>query len=202
MQNIKDNQIDLKELWFTIQKRKYLISIITVGATLLALFYAFLIAKPIYSGNVMIEIGQVVNENYYNKKNAVFESKDLDNIHNLKILVTKIANVSASIPKKTKLLIISTSHTDKDMIKKKLEKAVSYTLERNKEITKLYSEKNTKIKMTKIIGKINVGEKPIKPKKKFIIIVTFITGLIISIFLAFFLEFIQGFRKIVPKADK
>lgn len=197
MQTIKDNQIDLKELWLTIQKRKKLISIITVGATLLAIFYTFLIAKPIYSGNVMIEIGQVVNE-----KNTVLENQDLDNIHNLKILVSKIANVSASIPKKTKLLVISTSHTDKDMIKKKLKKAVSYILDRNREITKLYSEKNTKIKMTKIIGEITVGEGPIKPKKKLIIIVAFVMGLMISIFLAFFLEFIRAVKQPSLREDQ
>ncbi|HIQ47942.1 MAG TPA: hypothetical protein EYH57_10050, partial [Sulfurovum sp.] len=60
---------------------------------------------------------------------------------------------------------------------------------------KLYTGKNAKIKMTQVVGEITVGETPIKPKKKLIIIVAFITGLMLSVFLAFFLEFIAGMRR-------
>jgi len=45
-------------------------------------------------------------------------------------------------------------------------------------------------KNTQIIGKIITNDYPIKPKKKLIVIVAFVTGLILSIFLVFFLEFI------------
>ncbi len=47
-----------------------------------------------------------------------------------------------------------------------------------------------KIKNSEIIGKIEKSDDPIKPKKKLIVIVAFITGLMLSVFLAFFLEFI------------
>jgi len=52
-----------------------------------------------------------------------------------------------------------------------------------------------KIQKTKLIGKPIILDKPIKPKKKLIIIVAFITGLMLSVFLAFFLEFLQGIRE-------
>ncbi len=52
-----------------------------------------------------------------------------------------------------------------------------------------------KIKNVEIIGKIEKSEKPIKPKKKLIVIVAFITGLMLSVFLAFFLEFLGGMKK-------
>lgn len=52
-----------------------------------------------------------------------------------------------------------------------------------------------KIKKTSIIGKITMNDHPIKPKKKLTIIVAFITGLMLSIFLAFFLEFLSGIKK-------
>ncbi len=48
------------------------------------------------------------------------------------------------------------------------------------------------IKQTDVIGKIIVNDYPVKPKKKLIVIVAFITGLILSIFLVFFLEFIRN----------
>ncbi|GIT98463.1 Wzz/FepE/Etk N-terminal domain-containing protein [Sulfurovum sp. TSL1] len=51
-------------------------------------------------------------------------------------------------------------------------------------------------KNTKIVGSIITQDKPVKPKKALIIIVAFITGLMLSTFLAFFLEFInQGPKK-------
>jgi len=49
-----------------------------------------------------------------------------------------------------------------------------------------------KMKPTHIVGEIETLEKPVKPKKKLIVIVAFITGLMLSVFLAFFLEFIGG----------
>ena len=51
------------------------------------------------------------------------------------------------------------------------------------------------IERTKLIGKIYTKDKPVKPKKALIIIVAFITGVILSIFLAFFLEFLKGMKE-------
>jgi len=51
------------------------------------------------------------------------------------------------------------------------------------------------IKPTHIVGEIETLENPIKPKKKLIVIVAFISGLMLSVFLAFFLEFIGNIRK-------
>ena len=52
-----------------------------------------------------------------------------------------------------------------------------------------------KLQSTTIIGNVDVREKPIKPKKILILVVAFITGLLLSIFLAFFLEFLEGFKE-------
>ena len=51
------------------------------------------------------------------------------------------------------------------------------------------------IKNTQIVGKIITNNYPIKPKKKLIVTVAFVTGLILSIFLVFFLEFIRNDEK-------
>lgn len=52
-----------------------------------------------------------------------------------------------------------------------------------------------KIRPTQIVGDVVILEKPIKPKKGLIIVVSFITALMLSIFFIFFLEFIQAERK-------
>ncbi len=51
------------------------------------------------------------------------------------------------------------------------------------------------MKATHIVGEIATMDKPIKPKKALIVIVAFITGLMLSVFLAFFLEFLRGMKK-------
>jgi len=46
-----------------------------------------------------------------------------------------------------------------------------------------------------LVGKYVVSDNPSKPKKKLILIISFITGFLLSIFLVFFLEFIRGFKE-------
>jgi len=48
---------------------------------------------------------------------------------------------------------------------------------------------------THIIGKIQQSPYPIKPKKKLIVIVAFITSFILSIFLVFLIEFFRNFKE-------
>lgn len=46
-----------------------------------------------------------------------------------------------------------------------------------------------------LVGEYVVKDYPVKPKKKLIVIVAFVTGFILSIFLVFFMEFIKGFKE-------
>ncbi len=74
--------------------------------------------------------------------------------------------------------------------------------ELNNITNKIYSLKNKKndielsisplkIHKTAIVGEIETLDKAVKPKKALIFIVAFITGLMLSVFLAFFLEFLK-----------
>ena len=47
-------------------------------------------------------------------------------------------------------------------------------------------------KNTEIVGNIMTNDYPTKPKKKLIVVVAFVTGFILSIFLVFFIEFIKN----------
>ena len=50
-------------------------------------------------------------------------------------------------------------------------------------------------KNTKIVGDIIISDNPIKPKKKLIVVVGFVTGFILSVFAVFFLQFIGSFKE-------
>lgn len=66
-------------------------------------------------------------------------------------------------------------------------------LERKKLLESLTLEHN--LKNTEIVGNILVDKDPVKPKKALIIIVAFVTGFIMSIFLVFIMQFINNIRK-------
>lgn len=57
------------------------------------------------------------------------------------------------------------------------------------------SMKEPYLVMTHIVGKIYTHDYPIKPKKKLVLAVALITGLMLGVFLAFFLEFISKEEK-------
>jgi len=50
-------------------------------------------------------------------------------------------------------------------------------------------------KNTEIVGNIIQDEHPTKPKKILVVVVSFVTGLILALFMVFFLEFIKNFKE-------
>ena len=69
-----------------------------------------------------------------------------------------------------------------------------YKLEESKKIIEL-SLLPHNYKNTQIVGEIMTNDFPAKPKKSLIVAVAFVTGFILSIFLVFVIQFIQGTKK-------
>jgi capsular polysaccharide biosynthesis protein len=181
-----EDEIDLRELFQTIWNSKKFIVIFTFVITLLAVIYVFLKnPTPIYQGKVFVEIGQIQSQN--------FGQSLLDTPGNLATILELEFDVNTSIPKGTNnLLEISSNNIDKETIKNNLGKSVEFILNRHKENAKFYEN----VIMTKQIGDTSINNTPINtPKKKLIVIVAFITGFILSIFLVFFMQFISGMKK-------
>ncbi|MFW0713424.1 Wzz/FepE/Etk N-terminal domain-containing protein [Aliarcobacter butzleri] len=73
----------------------------------------------------------------------------------------------------------------------------------NIEINKLLDRKKVletlslphNLKNSEVVGSILVNEHPIKPKKSLIVVVSFVTGFILSIFLVFFIQFVNNIKK-------
>jgi LPS O-antigen subunit length determinant protein (WzzB/FepE family) len=182
----EEDEIDLKELFKTIWDRKVFIVSFTFIVTAISIVYVLLKNPvPIYQGNLMIEIGEGYN------KNTNLEY--FDDVNNLKDIIKKEFGVSVNIPKSTnKLLSIEVSNKNKEKIKSNINKALDFILKRHKEKAEFYD----KYIMTKTIGDIEISNTPVNiPKKKLIVIVTFITSFIFSIFLVFFMNFIKSFKE-------
>jgi len=182
---IEEYEIDLRELFLTLWKKKVFIIGFTLLVTIASIIYVnFRPYTPVYQGKLLVEIGEVFNKNN--------ESSLLDHTGNL-IIILNSNNFSASSPRGTNnLLEISHDSSDKILIEKNIQNAYQFILERHKEKTKFYD----KYISTKKIGEVTISNQPInKPKKKLIVAVSFVTGFILSIFLVFFIDFIKSISK-------
>lgn len=195
----QNDEIDIREIWSILLKRKLTIFIVTLIATFFAVFYAET-ATPVYSGGVLIEIGEVVNVSEGRDNGSSTTIFYLDNINTLKEITAQISNLKVEVPNGVgNMLRITAEGPDKAEIRSRLESAVQFIMQRHAEKAELYKNSHIKIKMTQIVGKINVSDYPIKPKKQSIITVSLIGGLIFGIFLAFLLEFFQHEKVRVEK---
>ena len=127
------------------------------------------------------------------EKEIILLNKDMKNINN-----SNSAFIALQLMQKRDLVktiaIYSESLIDLENKKNILESTTINKLLENKALLLSmllpYNYKNTEV-----VGEIMINDNPVKPKKKLIVVVAFITGLMLSIFMAFFLEFIKGAKK-------
>lgn len=191
---IEEDEIDLVELFRTLLKRKWFIAIFTCIITICAIVFAYT-KTPVYSGSMVVEIGEVINNNEITKNNnEITNIFYIDNAYNLKEIITSQFGLKVDIPKKTNnILKISYQNSNIKKIDLVLSQVAEFIKKRHEDKVKLYSMNNSKVYMTKVVNK-KVGKTPIKPKKKLIVVVAFVTGFILSVFLVFFLEFIKNIK--------
>ena len=183
--NIDDDEIDLIELFKIIWQKKLFIVIFTFFGTVVPLTYIYFnYNTPIYRGNVMVEIGVIQKSS---EKQIYF-----DGVFNLKSILKQLYEIKIEIPKKTNSIVkLILTHQDKAVIKTKLSEIVDYILNRHQEKAKLFE----KYVMSKQIGNIIFDQTPInEPKNALIVAVSFITSLIMAIFLVFLFNFIRSIK--------
>ena len=275
-----EDSIDLRELLKTIKKRKKIIYLVTGAITTLALLYAFILAKPVYEVNAMIEVGKIGSgtkdeaplddivdikqkleylhgvhskkKKTYPKLKSITVSKKSQSIFSIIVegrdntsatkhinkIVQQVENnytdkVKSYMNTKKELILltehdIEISETNLEQIQNTLqnynEKILNLT-EKDAALAGIYtiqiSQNQTqtqalqsrisalkskvfnlkldisplRISKTHIVGQVEVVDKPVKPKKALTVIVAFITGLMLSIFLIFLLEFFSGTKE-------
>ena len=147
------------------------------------------------------------------KSVALIDKKIENNIKNLKSLEEQLKQVDENLKKidslnpslaALKLMekrditnsinTITIQNFELESKKDELLTTTLYKLEESKKIIEL-SLLPHNYKNTQIVGEIITNDFPTKPKKKLIVAVAFVTGFMISIFLVFFIQFIQGIRK-------
>lgn len=211
-QLIQKNELDLRELWSTLIKRKITIFTVMVITTISATIYAWT-TTPIYSGEVLIEIGEVViNSKTDNNKPTIIQS--LDSPADIQGIIEQTFNanikeeskkIKIDFPKGSgRLIQLSYESSDTGLIKKKLQDGVNLVIARHKEKESFYQHVNGQVHPTVVVDKISISDEPIKPKKQIVIAIAFMSGLMLGMFLAFFREFISNGRKVdeTPEMNK
>ena len=147
------------------------------------------------------------------KSVALIDKKIENNIKNLKNLEEQLKQVDENLKKidslnpslaALKLMekrditnsinTITIQNFELESKKDELLTTTLYKLEESKQIAESLLLSHN-YKNTQIVGEIMTNDFPTKPKKSLIVAVAFVTGFIISIFLVFFIQFIQGIRK-------
>ncbi len=126
--------------------------------------------------------------------NVLFAMEMLNNQNLILNLQNQIENLN-----KAKLELVN-KKINKLKIKRDIE--LDYKIE---EINKKIEEQKLKLKNTNLsnserIGDLIIQKNPVKPNKKIIIVVSFFIGIILSIFLVLFMQFIKFFKE--EKNDK
>ena len=180
-----EDEIDLRELFKIIWEKKIFILVFTFMVTFISLIYVFFKNPiPIYQGKTYIEIGKIQSQNF--GQITLDSALDLAEILKLEMKVVAIPKSS------TNLLEIKVDDQNKEEIKSRLEESVKFIMNRHNEKAKFYEN----VIVTKQIGGILIDDESInKPKKSLIVSVSFITGFILSIFIVFFMQFINSVRK-------
>ena len=195
---LNEDEIDLRELFKTIWDKRFFIIIFTFIITLISFIYVLLKNPiPVYEGKIYFEMGEMKGETY--------GSKLIENTNDLASLINITFNENSSFSKEenpnallkkgtTKILEITYFGENKDNIKNKLEKIKEFIMVRHQKLSNFYDI----AVQTEQIGDIEISEEAInKPKKALIVTVAFITGFILSIFLLFFIQFIQSIKRVL-----
>ncbi len=242
---IEEDEIDLRELFQIIMKRKKFIIFFTMIVTICATIFAFS-KTPVYEVKAILEVGSLsknissdisnsVIENpnnlvkrlevIYKQNNPQTSNTSLSSVSVIKNTVNLIEIVTQSNSNKNAkelltsiiedikirhkekidsyISLINTNINNLKLQKKELEDeknrfdgsmSVKYNLTTKLNELALQISSNN-IQETQLIGDIITNDTPIKPKKKLIVTLAFVSGLILSIFLVFFIEFINSLKK-------
>ena len=154
--------------------------------------------------NIELELSNIKNKSFplFIKKIKEEENAIANYKLDINLLENNIKKIKESNPTLTVLLLMEKRdlrklilELDKNIFELK-EKMNNSLVQKMNELSSKKIEIESLIlphnyKNTQIVGEIITNDYPTKPKKKLVIIVSFVTGLIMSIFLVFILEFIS-----------
>lgn len=195
-----EETIDLREYFFILKKKMWLIVLATVICGVISGLVSFYVLKPVYEANTTL----IVNKEVDDKETQMTTTDDLNYVQKLAVTYGEII--------KSRTVITSTiNKLNLDMTYEELSNAVSVSNVADTQIIKI-SVKNTspviaakicntmpeifstevqrvvKASGVEVIDKAIVSKKPIKPNKTMNISIAMVLGVMVSVFGIFLIE--------------
>ena len=203
---MNEESIKIKDLSTILKKRLKLIIIVTALATTLAIVISFFIIKPKYETRTKMFIGKEgsiisgIDKNYNGNDVEMYQNllktyaeviktndlvEKVIRIKNFNIKAEEVLkNLTVTATPGTQILEIKYINSDKELAKDMLD---SVTDEFISEAKQLIPNSNVRV-----IERVRIPDKPISPNKEINIVLAFLLGLIISISLSLFMEYIKN----------
>lgn len=199
---MEEQVIRLDELFEALKKRWLMIVTITLIATIISAALSFFVIKPKYEASTKVFIGKDEGDNQAYNQNDVLMYQKLMKTYSeaikTKDLVSRslqgtslelkpedvLANLTVSPVADTQILQIKYKSNNPQEAKVVIEELTDEFIKTSKELVP-----NGNIKT---IEEVQLPENPISPNKKMNIAIAFLLGLMVSVGLAFLLEFLDN----------
>ena len=199
---MEEQVIRLDELFEALKKRWLMIVTITLIATIISAALSFFVIKPKYEATTKVFIGKDEGDNQAYNQNDVLMYQKLMKTYSeaikTKDLVSRslqgtslelkpqdvLANLTVSPVSDTQILQIKYKSNNPQEAKVVIQELTNEFIKTSKELVP-----NGNIKT---IEEVQLPEKPVSPNKKMNIAIAFLLGLMVSVGLAFLLEFLDN----------
>lgn len=195
-----EETIDLREYFFILKKKMWLIALAAIVCGLVSGIISFFVLTPVYEANTSL----IVNKEVENEMTQMSTSDDLN-------FVQKLAVTYGEIIKSRTVITSTIDRLDLDMTYDELLEAISVTNVNSTQIIKI-SVQNTsptiaaricntipqifstevqrvvKASGVEVIDKATIPKNPIKPNKTMNIAIAMVLGVMVSVFLIFLKE--------------
>jgi len=199
---VEEQVIRLDELFEALKKRWLMIVTVTLIATIISAALSFFVIKPKYEASTKVFIGKDEGDNQAYNQNDVLMYQKLMKTYSeaikTKDLVSRslqgtslelkpqdvLANLTVSPVSDTQILQIKYKSNNPQEAKVVIQELTNEFIKTSKELVP-----NGNIKT---IEEVQLPEKPVSPNKKMNIAIAFLLGLMVSVGLAFLLEFLDN----------
>ena len=199
---MEEQVIRLDELFEALKKRWLMIVVITLLATVASAVFSFFVIKPQYEASTKVFIGKDEGENQNYSQNDVMMYQKLmktysETIKTKDLVSRSLKGTSLNLePQEVLNNLTVVSVTDTQILeikyKSKNPKEAEVVIEEIAEEFINTSKELVPNGNIKIIEAVELPEKPVSPNKKMNIAIAFLLGLMVSIGLAFLLEFLDN----------
>ena len=195
-----EETIDLKEYFFILKKKMWLIVLAAVICGVISGLVSFYVLKPVYEANTTL----IVNKEVDDKETQMTTTDDLN-------YVQKLALTYGEIIKSRTVITSTINKLNLNMTYEDLSESVSVTNVADTQIIKIsVQNKNPQIAAkicntipeifstevqrivkasgTEVIDKATIPANPIKPNKKMNVLIAMVLGVMVSVFIIFLIE--------------